>query len=282
MLHPQKSHVTTPARAAVRARRDLVRMARPSGSFDASRYFRGEVDLGFFNVGSGRVRAMAKEMYRRHRDAWSVDAALACADALMRDRYLEVKGAGVELMACYRRAWQPRILSCWKRWLARGYSANWATTDAICGMLIGPLLVQRPSLASEMRRWARHRNMWVRRASAVSLIPSVRRGLALDLAYRVARMLHPDPEDLIQKAVGWMLREAGKADARRLERYLRANGPGIPRTTLRYAIERFPPAKRRALLKITKSARGHAREARGGHRGATAGEQMRERQPDGR
>jgi 3-methyladenine DNA glycosylase AlkD len=270
MLHSQKNRVTTPARAAVRARRDLVRMARPSGSFDSSRYFRGAADLGFFNVGSGRVRALAKEMYRTHRDAWSVDAALACADALVRDRYLEVKGAGIELMACYRRTWQPRIISSWKRWLARGYSANWATTDAICGLLIGPLLVQRPSLASEMRGWARHRNMWVRRASAVSLIPSVRRGLALDLAYGVARTLHPDPEDLIQKAVGWMLREAGKVDARRLERYLLANGPRIPRTTLRYAIERFPPAKRTALLKITRSARGHARAARRGRRGATA------------
>jgi 3-methyladenine DNA glycosylase AlkD len=106
-----------------------------------------------------------------------------------------------------------------------------------------------------MRGWARHRNMWVRRASAVSLIPSVRRGLALDLAYGVARTLRPDPEDLIQKAVGWMLREAGKADARRLDRYLRANGPRIPRITVRYAIERFPPAKRRALLNTTKSAR---------------------------
>jgi 3-methyladenine DNA glycosylase AlkD len=133
------------------------------------------------------------------------------------------------------------------------------------------LLVQHPSLASEMRGWARHRNMWVRRASAVSLIPSVRRGLALDLAYRVARTLHPDPEDLIQKAVGWMLREAGKADARQLEGYLRANGPRIPRTTVRYAIERFPPAKRRALLEITKGARGNA-----GPRARS------ERPPDGR
>jgi 3-methyladenine DNA glycosylase AlkD len=257
MLHAPKSRVTAPARAAARARLDLVRMAHPSGAFDASRYFRGTVDLGFFNVGSARVRSLAKEMYRTHRDAWSVDAALACADALIRDRYLEVKGVGIELMACYRRACAPRILPSWKRWLARGYSDNWATTDAICGMLIGPLLVQHPSLASEMRGWARHRNMWVRRASAVSLIPSVRRGLALDLAYGVARTLHPDAEDLIQKAVGWMLREAGKSDARQLERYLRANGPRIPRITLRYAIERFPPAKRRALLKITKSACGY-------------------------
>ena len=103
-----------------------------------------------------------------------------------------------------------------------------------------------------MGGWSRDRNMWVRRASAVSLIPSVRKGQALDLAYGVARTLHADDEDLIQKAVGWMLREAGKADGSRLERYLRANGPRIPRTTLRYAIERFSATKRRALLHATR------------------------------
>jgi len=104
-----------------------------------------------------------------------------------------------------------------------------------------------------MRAWSRDRNMWVRRASIVSLIAPIRKGLTLDLAYEIARRLHADDEDLIQKAVGWVLREAGHADAGRLERYLRANGPSIPRTTLRYAIERFAPAKRRALLAATRT-----------------------------
>src|SRR5262249_33611925 len=131
-------------------------------------------------------------------------------------------------------------------------SANWATTDALCGAVIGPFLVDRPELAVRMRAWSRDRNMWVRRASAVALIPSSRRGIALDLAYEVARSLRADREDLIQKAVGWMLREAGKTDPDRLERYLIANGPRIPRTSLRYAIERFPEAKRRSLLKRTR------------------------------
>jgi 3-methyladenine DNA glycosylase AlkD len=94
--------------------------------------------------------------------------------------------------------------------------------------------------------------MWVRRASAVSLIPLVRKGLALDLAYQVARRLHADREDLIQKAVGWMLREAGKADILRLENYLRTKGPMIPRTTVRYAIERMSESKRRSVLEATK------------------------------
>src|SRR6202008_1188337 len=92
-----------------------------------------------------------------------------------------------------------------------------------------------------------------RRAAAVSLIPSVRKGFALDDAYRVASVLHPDHEDLIQKAVGWMLREAGKPDMKRLEYYLRRNGPRIPRTTVRYAIERFPIALRRKLLASTRT-----------------------------
>ena len=148
----------------------------------------------------------------------------------------------------------PRLLPAWKRWLAQNLSANWATTDFICGALIGPLLAAYPTLIPRMREWANHRNMWVRRASAVALIVPMRRGLALDEGYTVAMTLHPNKEDLIQKAVGWMLREAGKQDLPRLGRYLRANGAVIPRTTLRYAIERFPEVRRRRLLVITKAA----------------------------
>jgi 3-methyladenine DNA glycosylase AlkD len=242
----------SPARAAAKARRDLARMARPSGDFDSSRYFRGAGNLGFYNVGTQPMRTMSKDIYRANRDAWSVDDAMAFADVLIRDRYLEVKSVGVEVVACYRRDFTPDLLPRWKRWLARNYSANWATTDSICGSLIGQLLVAQPNLIREMRRWSRDPNMWVRRASAVAVIPSVRRGAALDLGYAIAKTLHTDPEDLIQKAVGWMLREAGKADPKRLERYLRANGSSIPRTTLRYAIERFPAAKRRDLLVATR------------------------------
>ena len=168
---------------------------------------------------------MARTIARDNRDAWTIDAALAFASALIGDRHLETKGLGIETLARYRRDFAPRLLP-------DNHAANWATTDTICGALIGPLLVAEPALVARMPSWSRHRNMWVRRASAVALIPSVRKGEALDTAYAIARRLHADREDLIQKAVGWMLREAGKADLARLERYLRANGPRIPRTTV--------------------------------------------------
>jgi 3-methyladenine DNA glycosylase AlkD len=240
MLHPEKARIV----------RELKRLSHPAGPFDASRYFRGKVD--FYNVGTDAMRSLARTVHAEHRHDWSIDDAIALAGALIVDRYLEVKSVGIEVVARYRRDFTPRLLPVWKQWLAENHSANWATTDAISVYLIGPLLVRHPPLGARMRSWARDRNMWVRRAAAVSLIPSVRLGLALDLAYEIGRRLHRDEEDLIQKAVGWMLREAGKADPARLERYLRANGRSIPRTTLRYAIERFPVAKRKRLLQITR------------------------------
>jgi 3-methyladenine DNA glycosylase AlkD len=251
-----KSDVSSaPESAAREAVRELKRLARPSDGFDASRYFRGGHDLGFYNVGTRPMRLLARAIHHAQRDRWTVDDAMGFAAILIENRYLEAKSVGIEVVACYRRASTPRLLPRWKRWLAKNQSANWATTDAMCGALIGPTLVQFPERAREMRAWSRHPNMWVRRASIVSLIPLARKGRALDLLYDVARRLHGDAEDLIQKAVGWALREAGKADERRLERYLRANGPSMPRTTLRYSIERFPPEKRRLLLIATKGDR---------------------------
>jgi len=243
--------MTSPVRAAADARRLLKRMARPAGGFDAKRYFRGDVDLRFHNVGTQTVRGMAKAIYRAHREEWSAADAVRFANVLIVDPHLEVKGLGIEVLARFRSACTPRLLPVWKRWLAKNHSSNWATTDAICGYLIGPLILTEPSLAPRVGAWARHRNMWVRRAAAVSLIPSARKGAALDVAYKVARTLHGDREDLIQKAVGWLLREAGKTDPARLEQYLRRHGPSIPRTTVRYAIERMPDAKRKHMLAIT-------------------------------
>ena len=199
------------------------------------------------------MRALARSIHTVNRLHWSIDEAVAFADTLIIDRHLEVKSVGVELLACYRRSFTPPLLQVWKRWLADNCSANWATTDSICGSLIGPLLLRHPELGARMRIWARNPNMWVRRASIVGLIPRARRGESLDLVYEIARRLHADREDLIQKAVGWTLREAGKTDMPRLERYLRANGAAIPRTTLRYAIERFPERRRRALLEATRT-----------------------------
>jgi 3-methyladenine DNA glycosylase AlkD len=256
MLHSAKGRLSapsSPAQAARDARRELARLARPAGEFDARRYFRAAADLRFHNTGTDSVRRLARTIHLVHRETWSVDEALAFADALIADEYLEAKAVGIELLARYKRDFAPRHLAQWKRWLTANHAANWATTDAICGALIGPLVLRYAELGARLRVWSRHRNMWVRRASIVGLIPRARRGESLDLVYEIAARLHADGEDLVQKAVGWALREAGKTDMPRLERYLRANGALIPRTTVRYAIERFPARRRAKLLASTRS-----------------------------
>jgi 3-methyladenine DNA glycosylase AlkD len=261
----------SPERVAKRAETELKRLARAGGHvppvFDARRYFRGTPDLGFYNLRTSTLRALARAIHQANRDNWSIDEAMRFANLLIVDRFLETKGVGVELVARYRRVFSPRLLPIWKRWLANNHSANWATTDSICGVLIGPLLEQHPKLLRTTGRWSRAKNLWVRRASAVSLIRLARQGKELAVAYDVAKSLHADDEDLIQKAVGWLLREAGKTDPARLERYLRVNGPAIPRVTVRYAIERFPLSTRRELLAVTKKAGGAGRAGGAGGAG---------------
>ena len=110
--------------------RDLKRLARPAGAFDPSRYFRAAGDLAFYNVGTERMRALARSIYDAHRDAWSIDDAMAFADRLIVTRHLEAKSIGIEVVARYRRDFTPALLARWKGWLAHNYSANWATTSS--------------------------------------------------------------------------------------------------------------------------------------------------------
>jgi 3-methyladenine DNA glycosylase AlkD len=109
-----------------------------------------------------------------------------------------------------------------------------------------------PEFIDEVTSWVDSENKWLRRASIVPFAKLARNGQHIDVVHKTAAKLFNDGEDLIQKAAGWILRESGKTDMNRLEQFLREHGKRIPRTTLRYAIERFPETKRKDLLNQTK------------------------------
>ena len=122
---------------------------------------------------------------------------------------------------------------------------NWDLVDTSAPYIVGRHLLRRPRKI--LYRLARSRNLWERRIAIVSTMMFIRAG-ELEDTFAIAKLLLADGHDLIHKAVGWMLREAGKKSKPDLMRFLNANYAALPRTTLRYAIERFPAAERRRIL----------------------------------
>ncbi len=125
---------------------------------------------------------------------------------------------------------------------------NWDLVDLSCYEILGTWFLTHD--AAPLYTLAREgRTIWEQRIGIVSTMMFLRHG-RLDDTYAIADILLHHPHDLIHKAVGWLLREAGKRDPQRLRQYLESRCATMPRTTLRYAIEKYTPAERKAWLNI--------------------------------
>ncbi len=134
-----------------------------------------------------------------------------------------------------------------ERWLNK-YVNDWASCDQFCGVL-GSLLATFPDLSPKRSKWTASKNMWFRRASAVALIVPVTRGLLLKDVFKTAEILMTDEEDLVQKGYGWMLKVAGDYFFDDLHKFVMKHKNRMPRTALRYAIEKWPAVKRKQAMK---------------------------------
>jgi 3-methyladenine DNA glycosylase AlkD len=138
-------------------------------------------------------------------------------------------------------------------WRERQWINNWDLVDVSAEHILGGHLLTRSR--APLDRLARSRRLWDRRLAVLATFHFIRRG-EFAPTLRLARQLLQDEEDLMHQAVGWMLREVGKRDRRAEEAFLRLHYRRMPRTMLRYAIERFPEARRQQYLKGTLGAVG--------------------------
>ncbi|MDP2683757.1 MAG: DNA alkylation repair protein [bacterium] len=122
---------------------------------------------------------------------------------------------------------------------------NWDLVDVTCHIVVGDYLRDKPR--DLLYRWSKSSNLWEKRLSIISTYAFIRHNDLNDM-YKISNTLLNDNHNLIHKAVGWMLREAGKRDKQRLVKYLESNAHKMPRTMLRYAIEKFTESERKYYL----------------------------------
>jgi 3-methyladenine DNA glycosylase AlkD len=228
----------------------LVAVSDEDTAKQAQTYFKEPVFL--LGVGATAMRRLAREFHVRMKD-WPLVQVVLLTETLLPDPRHEVKVTALLLLARFGKSFDASLITAARRWIERDWCRSWAVIDTLCGEVLGPLLLRTPALAKRVAPWAGSRSLWLRRAAAAALVKPARRGVLLDEAYAVALRLGEDREDLVQKATGWLLRAAGKADMARLETFLREHGRQLSRTTVRYAIERFPPKARALLLAATRT-----------------------------
>jgi len=233
------------ARAAVQA---LRRWADPARAAGAQRFFKtgpGQYGAGdrFLGLTVPQVRAVARGY---------AALPLAEADALLASPWHEARLLALHvLVRQYQRADTATRTAIHALYLARTDRINnWDLVDVSAAHIVGPHAGGR---LARLRRLARSPQLWERRIAMVSTLYGIRRGQYAE-ALAVAGWLVHDEQDLIHKAVGWMLREVGKRDQSAEERFLKAHAAHMPRTMLRYAIERFPEPLRQRYLRARDAA----------------------------
>lgn len=122
---------------------------------------------------------------------------------------------------------------------------NWDLVDSSAHKILGPYLIERDKKL--LYTWSRSKDLWKRRIAIMTTFHFISKGHFED-TFQIAEKLLNDKEDLIHKAVGWMLREVGNKDLTSEEKFLKKHYKQMPRTMLRYAIEKFPEKKRKAYL----------------------------------
>jgi len=236
--------VKPPAYIAAHIRRVLKDGGSAPHAEGVQRFFKEEVaSRGWYTA---ELRQLAVRFRRVLLKEHGLAYMVAVADQLFRGRVLEEKAMAVLLLEKSVADFGTKEFRLFESWLDR--VSSWADHDALAHYLLAPMLVSDPARVRAVLGWARSRKRWRRRAAAVALIRGARRKIFEREIARLTEMLLCDGDDLVQKGLGWLLREHAKADAGRAVPLLMKIRERAPRLVLRTACETLSPETRAQVL----------------------------------
>jgi len=223
----------------------IRRLVREGGSPEHAKgvqwFFKEEVkSRGWYTA------ALRRFAFSQCREIESPQLLLAVADRLFTGEILDEKNVAVMLLERPVANFGDSEFKLLERWLDR--VTSWADHDALVHYLLGPLIAADRKRAARVFTWAKSRNRWRRRAAAVALIRAARQKKYFDEIVRVTNMLLDDSDDMVQKGLGWLLRESAKFNAGETVPLLLKIRDRAPRLILRTACETLPADQRARVL----------------------------------
>lgn len=233
-----------PAYIADHIRRVLKDGGSAPHSIEAQRFFKEEVKSRGWRT--AELRKVAVRFRRAIANEQGMEFVVQVADELFSGDFLEEKAFAVFLLEGRTGELGAREFRLFASWLDR--VTNWADHDSLVHYLLSPMVAAQPRYCAEVLQWARSRNRWRRRAACVALIRGARKKRFFAEIVRTSDMLLDDADDMVQKGLGWLLREAAKYDARRTVPYLMKIRGRAPRLVLRTACEKLSASASKRLL----------------------------------
>jgi 3-methyladenine DNA glycosylase AlkD len=239
----------TPEAVAAQIRRALKDGGSAEHAAGVQWFFKEEIKShGWYTAALRRaVRQCRREILREHDFAFLTEV----ADELFSGSVLEEKIAAVFLLEALDSQCDDGEFEMFESWLDR--ISSWAEHDGLVHSLIAPMVAAKAARTKSVFRWAKSDDRWHRRAACVALIRGARAKRFFPEIVKLSDSLLGDKDDMVQKGVGWLLRETAKFDARRTVPYLMKIRGRAPRLVLRTACETLPMAVKRRILGTEKT-----------------------------
>jgi 3-methyladenine DNA glycosylase AlkD len=217
-------------------RKELIASIDEKTKNTFQRFFKDKVLC--YGIKTADVGRIAKKYWKEIQDKSKSEIYELCEE-LYKSDYSEEAFVVSFWASKFEKFLEEKDLKTYEKWI-ENYINNWAKCDGFCNHAVGDYMVKYPSKISVLKKWAKSPNRWMRRAAAVTLIIPAKNGDFLEDVFEISDILLMDKEDIVQKGYGWLLKEASRKHQEEVFNYVMSKRNVMPRTALRYAIEKMP------------------------------------------